>query len=146
MLRFQGHRLTLANMPLGEEGTKDYRDPLAEDPKGQDYARRWLAQMQPVSVAGRNVGWAVIVQESYDSAIGATLAMLRSRLIGYGLAALAMIVFVLFGLWGLVFRLLNESMPLRARVEHGPVGPHTALPSTPSDPHTPTELSPRPRI
>ena len=50
----------------------------------------------------------MIVQESYDKAIGATLRDLRTGLIAYGWRALAMVAVVLLGLWGVAYRLLEQ--------------------------------------
>lgn len=132
---FRDYRLTPDALPDPDRGMIDYRDPLADDPRGQDYAKRWLAQIEPVGVHGEKTGWSVIVQESYETAIGATLARLRASLIGYGLMALAMVGMVLAGLWGLAFRSLQEP-PLRAR---GAAGTTTERTPTPVTPHGPTE-------
>jgi hypothetical protein len=109
----QQYRLKDEDLDLDRKVMRAYRDPLARDPEAQAYDRHWLAGMEPVSVRGRDVGWWVIVQESYDTAIGTTLAKLRSKLLGYGLAALAMVVLVLVSLWSLAFRLLGETGLLR---------------------------------
>jgi hypothetical protein len=134
--RFRDHRLTVDALPNTDAGKKDYRDPLSADPKGKAYDKRWLAQIRPVAVREADAGWAVIVQESYDSTIGSTLARLRSSLIGYGLAAIALIVLVLFGQWGSAFRLLGESAPYPGR---GFAAPPTERPATPATPRGPTE-------
>jgi len=134
--RFQDYRLTVEALPNTDATRKHYRDPLSADPKGTAYDRRWLAQIRPVEVRGTDAGWAVIVQEAYDSTIGSTLARLRSSLIGYGLAAVALIVLVLFGQWGSVFRLLGESAPYPGR---GFAAPPTERPATPATPRGPTE-------
>ncbi len=91
----------------------DYRDPLAADPEGGTFDQHWLARIEPVIVRDKDVGWRVIVQQSYSSAIGATLTALRLKLVSYGLAALAMIAVVLASLWGLAFRLLGETPGVR---------------------------------
>ena len=110
----QQYRLKDEDLDLDRKVMRAYRDPLAAvDSEGPAYDRHWLAGMEPVSVHGRDVGWWVIVQESYDTAIGTALAKLRSKLLGYGLAALAMVVLVLVSLWGLAFRLLGETGLLR---------------------------------
>jgi hypothetical protein len=119
MESFQQYRVAPHDLPNTGPAQRNYRDPLAADPDGRAYDRQWLAQIRPVVLRGQDTGWAVIVQESYETAIGTTLARLRSRLIGYGLAALAMVVLVLFGLWGMAFRLLGDSTPLPVRGSPG---------------------------
>ena len=106
-------RLTDEHLPVHEDVQRNYRDPLATDDEGQAYNKHWLARIEPVSVSGADAGWGVIVQESYETAIGQALGNLRSKLLGYGLAALAMVVLVLVSLWGLAFRLLGETGLLR---------------------------------
>jgi len=138
--RFQEaqYRLQEADLPVqGQEWVRrHYRDPLAADPEGRAYDRHWLARIEPVAVLGNNVGWWVIVQESYDSAIGAAMTRLRSRLVGYGLAALAMVVLVLASLWSLAFRLLSETTPLKGI---GSSNSGTERPRQPLTQRTPTQ-------
>jgi type II secretory pathway component PulM len=120
--RLQRYRLPQERFPESPgEGRRfaEYEDPLAAAPEGEEYARPWLACLEPVSLRGQETQWAVIVQESYDSAIGAALGRLRSGLIGYGLAAAGMVLVVLLGLWVLALRLLNESAPLRGPAVRG---------------------------
>jgi hypothetical protein len=93
------------------ETTGRYSDPLAATPDGGAYDKPWLARKWPVEVRKRPVGWVIIVQEAYQSAIGQTLDSLRKRLVLFGLAALAMVLVVVVGLWGFAMRLLNESAP-----------------------------------
>lgn len=84
-----------------------YRDPVgAVDPK---YGGRWLAEVADVELKSPDRNWAVIVQESYDAAIGATLSDLRAGLVVYGWSALAMVALVVLGLWGVAYRLLEQS-------------------------------------
>lgn len=121
--RLQDYRLP-AELEPDESGRagpfEDYRDPLAAAPEGRDYDRHWLACMEPVVVRGEPTHWVVLVQESYDSAIGAALNRLRHGLLGYGLAALAMVALVLASLWLLALRLLNEHAPARPALSAGP--------------------------
>lgn len=133
LTRLQRYRLPEECFPRsGQEGLqlRDYRDPLAQSPEGRALDKRWLACIQPVLVRGAETQWVVIVQEAYDRAIGAALQRLRRGLVGYGLAAAAMVGVVLVGVWVLALRLLRESAPLRA-----PAGPGNGglTPSTPSD-------------
>jgi len=111
--RLQDYRLARADLPESEERMREYLDPLASDPEGQDFGRHWLARIEPVKVRGAEVGWGVIVQKSYETAIGSPLADLRAGLIKRGLAAAVMVLLVLAGMWMLAFRLLHESSPLR---------------------------------
>ncbi len=105
--QFADLRISVEQFPSTNARKAFYRDPLAEhDPK---YGLRWLAETAGVFVGEEDTGWEVIVQESYASAIGVPLADLKSSLILYGLAALAMVVLVVLGLWGVAYRLLEES-------------------------------------
>jgi hypothetical protein len=91
-----------------------YLDPVATaDP---EYRGRWLAETADVQFETRGTDWVVIVQESYDTAIGSTLRDLKAGLIAYGWSALAMVTIVVLGLWGVAYRLL----------EHGESTPGTA--------------------
>ncbi len=83
-----------------------YRDPVGEVDAA--YRGRWLAETAEVKFPARGTDWVVIVQESYDKAIGSTLGDLRSGLIAYGWRALAMVAVVLLGLWGVAYRLLEQ--------------------------------------
>lgn len=91
--------------------TRDYYDPVAKRLNAND--RPLLARMSDVKVHGEDTGWTVIVQESYEDSIGATLRGLRAGLITYGLAALAMVALVVAGLWGVALRLLSRETPAR---------------------------------
>ena len=83
-----------------------YRDPIGTvDPV---YQGRWLAETADVQFAARETDWVVIVQESYDTAIGATMRDLKTGLIAYGWSALAMVTIVVLGLWGVAYRLLEQ--------------------------------------
>ena len=143
--RFQlpEYRLTEADLPApaNPQVMRDYRDPLAADREGQAYDKHWLAWIEPVSIRQSDAGWGVIVQESYETAIGSTLRQLRSKLIGYGLAALAMVVLVLVSLWSLASRLLVETGPLRAAGSPGPATERSGPPLTPRGP-TETQRTP----
>jgi len=120
------------------ERMKRYRDPVAGDPDGQEYEKQWLARMEPILVRGEPIGWAIVVQEAYDSAIGSTLAGLRSRLVRYGLIALMMIVVVVVGLWAFAIRMLKETSPaglLVLAAEGTEVPGDNASPDAPTEPH-----------
>lgn len=91
--------------------TRDYHDPVARKLKADDIPL--LARMSDVKVYGEDTGWTVIVQESYEDSIGATLRDLRAGLIKWGLAALAMVALVVAGLWGVALRLLSSETTTR---------------------------------
>jgi hypothetical protein len=99
--RFPDCRIAAEQLPDTPERRANYRDPLADDPEGEFYNQRWLAEMEPVRVRNQNTGWIVIIQESYQSAIGATLQKLTHGLIRSGVVALVLIALVMGGLWAL---------------------------------------------
>jgi serine/threonine protein kinase len=103
--RFEDFRLQAEDLPATPQRQQDYHDPLAQDPMGQDYSGRWLAQMQPVQVRQQDTGWLVIVQQAYSgtpATIGWTMDQLRHGLIRWGLLALTMVVLIILGLWAFV--------------------------------------------
>jgi hypothetical protein len=106
---FVDYRVTPAHL----QAIEHYSDPLADAPEGGEYRKLWLARREPVNVRGADIGWWIIVQQGYDRAIGQTLSGLRRQLVLFGLAALAMVLVVVIGLWGLAMRLLRESGPGR---------------------------------
>lgn len=106
--RFKQYRLAHTDLPVGVARTRNYLDPLSEDPDGKAFRKHWLAQMEPVVLRGQDSGWLVIIQESYDTAIGASLARLRAALSNYGLIGLAVVVLLLAGLWMLALHLLRD--------------------------------------
>ena len=67
------------------ESTDDYRDVFASHSAGERFDKRWLAAQRPVVVRGRDTGWVVMVQESYDHAIGGAVEELRSAFLSTGL-------------------------------------------------------------
>lgn len=111
-----------------------YRDPAgAVDAR---YRGRWLAETADVHFQASGTDWIVIVQESYDKAIGATLRDLRASLIAYGWSALAMVAVVVLGLWGVAYRLLEQggSMPGATLLSSDSVTPATSVGSAPLPP------------
>lgn len=97
--------------PATAELKVNYRDPAGQvDPA---YRQRWLADSAEVVSESGDTGWSVIVEESYESAIGATLRDLWAGLIAYSWRALAMVLVVVLGLWGVAYRLLEQSGPAR---------------------------------
>lgn len=113
--RVEEYRLAADELPVpsGAGRIQDYRDPVAADPEGEPYDKRWLAQSAPVPVRKEDSGWAVIVQESYLRAVGAPLAQLRHDLATYGLAAAAVVLLVLTAIWAFAMRMLNQSVSPR---------------------------------
>jgi hypothetical protein len=87
-----------------------YHDPVADDPLGAAFDKKWLAEAMPVTIRGKDTGWMVINQESYESAIGEPLAKLRSALFHHGMEALALMVLVMIATWAFAIRLLRESV------------------------------------
>jgi len=136
----QKYRVGNAQLLNDSDGMRGYRDPLGADPEGARYRKRWLAQAAPVLVRKHETGLVVIVQEPYDLAIGSALAELRSGMVFYGLAATAMVVLVVCGLWALAIRLLKETSPTRLSV---PVGDWTERSTTSVTPEAPTDTHQR---
>jgi hypothetical protein len=119
--RFQTYRLTKDDLPAAENPAKEkhYVDPLAKDPQGKDFDKHWLARSAGVSIRDGNTGWMVIVQESYQGAIGGTLQRLKRSLFNHSLVAGGLIVVLFAVLWALVVRALGEptrTAPTRAEV------------------------------
>jgi hypothetical protein len=105
--RFKERRLAADALPSDDHPRqqRDYQDPLAADEAGGDFDRHWLARMEPVAVRDEDTGWVVIIQESYDAVIGATLDELSAGLLYQGLRGLAMVALLLVGIWLLAARL-----------------------------------------
>ena len=110
---FTNYRVSLVEVEGASENNGDqvaipdrehYIDPVAADVEGKAYDKVWLADLAPVRVRGEPTGWYVIVQESYDTAIGETLGQLRGSLLSSGLFALAVIALVVTTLWAFVVR------------------------------------------
>ena len=104
--RFRDYLISTDDLPANDnpERQRHYYDPLGKDPEGKQYDLHWLARMEPVFVRGDPTGWLVIVQESYETAIGSTMASLQQRLLRYAAAALATVTLLLAGLWTLIVR------------------------------------------
>ncbi len=115
--RFQDYRMSHDDLPDDPAHREHYVDPLGRDPLGADFARPWLAEESPVKVNGVENGWTVIVQQSYDAAIGGTLQQLKNKLQASGILALGLATVVLTLLWGIVIRILNDQRP-RTAVAH----------------------------
>jgi hypothetical protein len=110
--RFRDYRLQKDDLPDTTARRENYIDPLAIDPLGKEYDQHWLADSLPVEIRDGQTGWVVIVQESYQGAIGRTLSHLRRSLLTSGLIAIGLIAALSAGLWAFVLRSVNE--PARA--------------------------------
>lgn len=133
--RFQSYRVTSTDLPDRRERRQDYDDPLGEDEQGGEFRRHWLAAMASVSIRDGNTGWVVVVQESYDAAIGRTLGELKSRLLRSGLLAVGLIAGLSIAVWAFVIRLLNEPTTLaltRVQPEPSAVPPATEAAAAPA--------------
>jgi len=119
--RFENYRIDAAALPNGKAhsdgeplrhgqashpSTAHYRDPLAGDESGRNYAGRWLAESAPVRIRGDDSHLRVIVQARHEHAI-APLNKLKHSLQTIGLLALAGVAIVLTVLWAFVMRGLN---------------------------------------
>ncbi len=101
------------------ESTDDYRDVFALHSSGEKFNKRWLAAQRPVVVRGRDTGWVVLVQESYDHAIGGAVEELRSAFLSTGLLTLAGVAIVIGALWAFVVRGLSGPRRRRAGRANG---------------------------
>jgi hypothetical protein len=132
-----GYELTEAELPRegDRESTEAYRDKLGQTEVGAAYRGRYLAEVQPVVVRGRDLGWRVIVQQDYESALGGAIGRLERGLYTSGLLALAVMATVITGLWAVVIRILRgpAASGRFARAAHRPSGATLAqtLPQTP---------------
>jgi len=93
-----------------------YQDPVGRIDRG--FQGRWLAAIDPVFIEGReesvrDVGWAVIIQERYETALQ-PVRHLGRRLVRQWLIAAGTVAGVITALWGVVMIILNE--PRRSRV------------------------------
>jgi hypothetical protein len=114
--RFPTYRLKEGQLPLPDSAVREnYVDPLAKDPQGRDYNKHWLGAAASVSIREGNTGWIVIVQESYDGAIGGTLDQLKQSLFSSTLIAGGLIAVLSTVVWGLVIRGFSEPARSPAR-------------------------------
>ncbi len=111
--RFPTYRA--AQLPETRDEGQNYVDPVAKDPLGKDYDKHWLAQTAGVSMREGNTGWVVIVQESYEGAIGRTLGRLKNTLLSFGLLAAGLIAVLSAVVWASVIRALGE--PTRSQLK-----------------------------
>lgn len=122
---FQDYRIAATELPPVFDGKTpppsaavDFRDPLARDPLGTAYDRRYLAQQAPVKLkradadVSEMTGWLVLVQEDYESALARPLQEMRNKFFQFGLIAAGMVMVILLGLWTLALRLLREASPV----------------------------------
>lgn len=106
--RFENYKvLPTAIAPL-DRGLANYSDPVGEDKEGRAYRQRYLAAQAPINVREEPTGWIVVVQDSYNQAIGATLAELSGSWVSSGLIGLGVIALVIVALWWFVIRMLEE--------------------------------------
>lgn len=112
--RFRNYRLQRGDLPDTSARREDYVDPMGTDPLGAEFQQHWLADSLPVEVRDAQTGWVVIVQESYEGAIGRTLSQLRRSLLRSGLVAIGLIAALSAVLWAFVLRTLAE--PQRSTV------------------------------
>ncbi len=108
--RFQTYRLSDGDLPepTAKAKRENYIDPMAKDSLGKDFDKHWLAETASVSIREGNTGWIVIVQESYDGAIGKTLQQLKHSLSSSTLLAGSLIAILSTVLWAFVIRGLGE--------------------------------------
>jgi serine/threonine protein kinase len=106
--RFQTYRLTENDLPDTPAKEENYIDPFGKDAQGKEYDKHWLAKTQSVGIREGNTGWIVIVQESYEAAIGRTLERLKNSLYSRGLLAGALIAILSTALWAFVIRSFAE--------------------------------------
>ena len=109
------YRLQPGELPDQKALQEHYVDPIGRTAEGAaNFNRHWLAHIEPVQVDGRDTGWNVIVQQSYDAAIGSTLEQLKTSLLVRGGLALALsaAVLVLIYLY-IIGRLGKVGSPLR---------------------------------
>lgn len=125
--RFKDRVVPKATMPDGTpEKTTHYRDPMADDASGEEYAGRWLADAAPVRIRDVDSELRVIVQEKHRHAIGSTMTELGSGLIRIGVIALAGAAAVITLLWGFVSKTFvgeTKFTSSTATVEPGDPGP-----------------------
>jgi serine/threonine protein kinase len=108
--RFQSYHINENELPelAATSVRENYVDPLSRDPEGKAYDVHWLAEASAVAMRGAETGFVVIVQESYDGAIGHTLERLKGRLFSTSLVAGISIVLATTALWWLVVRSLGR--------------------------------------
>jgi serine/threonine protein kinase len=89
--------------PIGElDRVDDYGDPMqALDP--EHFSGRWLAAFSPVG----KTGWIAVVQERRAAAFE-PVDELRTKLVLFGLTAVAIVVVLVAGCWWLIVRIVNN--------------------------------------
>jgi len=85
----------------------DYHDPLADVPMGAEYRQRWLAVQMPIPLRTGEPGLGVVVQESYQRAIGNDLQRLRARIQLLSASMLGLVIVLVIPTWALVMRLMR---------------------------------------
>jgi serine/threonine protein kinase len=122
--RLAEYHIAVDQLPDAKNGDAHYRDPLGDDKEGEDYRQRFLAAQAAIEVRGDPSGWIVVVQESFDEAIGGTLDGLRSKLMTSGQIAIGVIAVVILGLWWMVVRMSDK--PARWKAIAPPTPPSIA--------------------
>ncbi|MFM2092929.1 MAG: Serine/threonine-protein kinase PrkC [Planctomycetota bacterium] len=111
--RFQEYRINASQWQSaslgGFEFQLDYRDPLADDAAGSDFRQRWLAVQVPIRLRDKHSGLSVIVQESYQHAIGNDLERLRYRIVLLSFCTLALVVVLVIPTWAIVLRSIRTT-------------------------------------
>jgi len=103
----------------------DYRDPMGNEPGGEEYQGVWVAAVQPVTLPAieptareRKTDMLVLVEYRWSDVI-APVGQLVNQILIYGAVAVCGILVVIFLLWAFVRRVGDESAPA------GPLGePH----------------------
>lgn len=121
-------KMPLAEMPGRRE---HYQDPTSMHAEGTAFGGRWLAAAAAVNIGGQDSGWRLIVQQTYDAAIGDTLSTLRRQFSMLGWTALAVVGTILSGLWAFVLRGLrgNGHAPQASRPDPERFSTTQALPT-----------------
>jgi hypothetical protein len=95
---------------LKGEGTSEYEDPVATDPRGQSFSGKWIAAMERVDITRRisdtqkrkqTTNLWVLVQERADS-VTAPVAGMVEKLVREGFFALLALLGVICTLWVVV--------------------------------------------
>jgi hypothetical protein len=127
------YRADMQSLPDPKTGEANYTDPLGKDEEGEEYRQRFLAAQAPIKVRGERTGWLVVVQDSFDGAIGGTIDGLRRKLMTSGQIALAFIAVVMLGLWSLVVRMSEKPAKWKPVVPPTPPSMAETLPARRQD-------------
>lgn len=109
--RFQDYRVPLEQLlPAGSDVAvyATYADPMAQDEQGEAFAGVWLAALARIRVQDQDAHLVAVVQENSAAVVGSVRA-LGGQLLEIGGWALAVLLLVMVGLWGLVVALSEET-------------------------------------